>query len=153
MATSTSTTPGSASVEVSPRLLTSPSAILRNIRRMILPERVLGSAGAKWMTSGVAIGPISRRTHCTSSLAHRVALGLARIERDIGVDALPLNVVRETDDCRLGDFRMRDQRAFDFGGAHPVARDVDHVIDAAGDPVIAILVAAAAVPGEILCRG
>ncbi|GIX22534.1 MAG: hypothetical protein KatS3mg121_1317 [Gammaproteobacteria bacterium] len=26
---------------------------------MILPERVLGKAGAHWITSGVAIGPIS----------------------------------------------------------------------------------------------
>ncbi len=34
---------------------------------MILPERVFGSPGAHWITSGVAIGPISRRTHCFSS--------------------------------------------------------------------------------------
>jgi hypothetical protein len=31
-----------------------------------------------------------------------------------------------------------------------VAGDVDHVIDAAGDPVVAVLVAAAAVAGEVL---
>ena len=35
---------------------------------MILPERVLGRPGAHWMTSGVAIGPISLRTQLTSSL-------------------------------------------------------------------------------------
>ncbi len=34
---------------------------------MILPERVLGRPGANWITSGVAIGPISRRTHDTNS--------------------------------------------------------------------------------------
>src|SRR5688572_7455513 len=50
---------GSASVEVSPRFPTSFSAILRKIRRMILPLRVFGSAGANCSTSGVAIGPIS----------------------------------------------------------------------------------------------
>ena len=44
---------------------------------------------------------------------------------------------------------MADQRAFDFGGAHAVARDIDHIVDAARDPVIAVLVAAAAVSGEI----
>ena len=33
---------GSSSVEVSPRLAVSPSAILRKMRRIILPERVLG---------------------------------------------------------------------------------------------------------------
>ncbi len=45
---------------------------------------------------------------------------------------------------------MRDQRALDLGGAHAVAGDVDHVVDAAGDPVIAVGVAAAAVAGEVL---
>ena len=43
--TNESTTPGSASVEMSPRSEISPSAILRSTRRIILPERVLGSAG------------------------------------------------------------------------------------------------------------
>lgn len=41
-----STTEGSASVEVSPRLLRSFSAILRKILRIILPDRVLGNPGA-----------------------------------------------------------------------------------------------------------
>ncbi len=35
---------------------------------MILPERVLGRAGAHWITSGVAVGPISLRTCWISSL-------------------------------------------------------------------------------------
>jgi hypothetical protein len=42
-----STTDGSAKVEISPKLDTSPSAILRNIRRMIFPDRVFGKPGAK----------------------------------------------------------------------------------------------------------
>ena len=54
-----STTSGSARVEVSPMVSISSVAILRRIRRMILPERVFGSAGAQWMTSGMAIGPIT----------------------------------------------------------------------------------------------
>ena len=29
---------------------------------MILPERVLGSAGAQWISSGVATGPMTERT-------------------------------------------------------------------------------------------
>src|SRR5262249_41203580 len=66
--TRSSTTAGSASVDVSPRLPYSSSAILRRILRMILPERVLGRLGANWIRSGEAIGPISFRTHCTSSL-------------------------------------------------------------------------------------
>ena len=57
-----STRLGSASVEVSPRLPNSFSAILRRIRRMILPLRVFGRPGVKWMMSGLAMGPISLRT-------------------------------------------------------------------------------------------
>src|SRR6476646_6393159 len=62
------TTAGSGSVDISPSASTSFSAIFRKIRRMILPDRVLGRPGANWMTSGAAIGPISLRTHATSSL-------------------------------------------------------------------------------------
>src|SRR6185295_1910300 len=66
--TRSSTTAGSAKVEVSPRLEGSSSAILRRMRRMIFPERVFGRPGANWIRSGVAIGPISLRTQVTSSL-------------------------------------------------------------------------------------
>ena len=48
-ATRSVTTAGSASVDVSPRCSCSLAAILRRIRRMIFPERVLGSPGAHWM--------------------------------------------------------------------------------------------------------
>ena len=41
-----STTLGSARVEVSPRLPNSLSAILRRMRRMIFPDRVFGRPGA-----------------------------------------------------------------------------------------------------------
>ena len=43
--TRSSTTAGSAKVEVSPKLSCSLAAILRRMRRMIFPERVLGSPG------------------------------------------------------------------------------------------------------------
>ncbi len=36
---------------------------------MILPLRVLGRPGAHWITSGVAIGPISVRTCLISSFS------------------------------------------------------------------------------------
>src|SRR5690606_8552140 len=42
--------------------------------------------------------------------------------------------------------------ALDLGGAQTVAGDVQHVVDAAGDPVVAIRVAPGAVAGEILAR-
>mmetsp|Transcript_2388 Transcript_2388/g.3152 ORF Transcript_2388/g.3152 Transcript_2388/m.3152 type:complete len:297 (+) Transcript_2388:1357-2247(+) len=45
---------------------------------------------------------------------------------------------------------MGHQCAFDLGCAHAVTRDVDHVINTAGDPIITILIAAAAVTGEVI---
>jgi ferredoxin--NADP+ reductase len=60
--------PDRPAVEVSPSCSGAFSAILRRMRRMILPERVFGRPGAHWMKSGEAIGPISLRTQATSSL-------------------------------------------------------------------------------------
>ena len=44
---------------------------------------------------------------------------------------------------------MRHQSALDLGGAEPMAGDVDDVVDATGDPVIAVGVAPAAIAGEV----
>src|SRR3546814_18035109 len=78
--------------------------------------------------------------------------GDADVERHISINALTLDVVGEADHRGLGDQRVEHQRAFDLGGAHAVARDVDDVIDAAGYPVIAIRVAPAAVARAIITR-
>ena len=82
-------------------------------------------------------------------LAQRVVASLAGHQRDIGVDALALDGVRIADDGGLRHLVVGDQRRFDLGRAHAVAGDVDDVVDAAGDPVVAVLVAAAAVAGEV----
>ena len=119
---------------------------------MILPERVFGRPGDHWMRSGVAMGPISLRTQRDQLLAQLLGRLLAGLQRDVGVDALALDVVREADDRRLGDLRVGDQGALDLGRAQAVAGDVEHVVDAAGDPVVAVLVAAAAVAGEVEAR-
>ncbi|MNM79754.1 hypothetical protein D3C81_916990 [compost metagenome] len=60
--------------------------------------------------------------------------------------------MREADHGCFGHLRVRNQRAFHFGRTDAVAGDVDHVIDAASDPVIAIFIATAAVTGEIAAR-
>ena len=41
----------------------------------------------------------------------------------------------------------------DLGGADAVAGDVDHVVDAARDPVVAVLVTPARVPRHVLVTG
>ena len=119
---------------------------------MILPERVLGRPGANCTISGEAIGPISLPHPGDEILAQLVARLMAVDQGDIGENALALDVVREADDGGLGHAFMRDERAFDLGRAHAMAGNVDHIIDAAGDPIIAVRIAAAAITGEIFAR-
>ena len=126
------------------------SAILRRMRRMILPERVLGRPGAHWITSGVAIGADLLAHPGDQFLAQFFGRLHAGLERHVGVDALALDVVRDSRPRRLRRPSVADQGAFDFGGADAMAGDVDHVVDAAGDPVVAVGIAAAAVAGEVL---
>ena len=57
--------------------------------------------------------------------------------------------MRIADHRGLGDLRMRDKRALDFGGAEAVASDIDDIVDAAGDPVEAVGVAPRSVTGEV----
>ena len=45
---------------------------------------------------------------------------------------------------------MQHQSRFDLGGAQPVPGDVQHVVHPAGDPPVAVLVAARAVAGEVI---
>src|SRR5438270_2879096 len=85
-------------------------------------------------------------------LAEIVAAFFASVQGDEGVNRLALDVVRVCDDRGLRDFRVGDERAFDLGGADTMTRDVDHVVDAAGDPIITVLVAPAAVAGEVKAR-
>ena len=101
------------------------------------------------MTSGAAIGPISLRTHATSSFRNSAGRFDAGHQGDIGVDALSLDVVRKANDRGFRHLLMRNERAFDLGRPHPVARHIDHVVDAAGDPIISIRIATTAIAGEI----
>ena len=60
--------------------------------------------------------------------------------------------MREADDRRLGDRLVGDERALDLGGAQPVSRDVDDVVDPAEQPEVAVVVHARAVTGEVAPR-
>ena len=57
--------------------------------------------------------------------------------------------MRAADDGGLGHRIVRDQGALDLRRAQPVSRHVQYVVDAAGDPVVAVPVAPAAVTGEV----
>ncbi len=82
--------------------------------------------------------------------AQRVAWRAVGLQGDIGVDTLALDVVRESDHRGLGHPLMAHQGALDLRRAQPMAGDIDDVVHPAGDPVVPVLVAPAAIAGEIL---
>src|SRR5690606_23478483 len=79
-----------------------------------------------------------------------VGRGFACHQGDVAINALPLDVVREPDNSRLRYLRMGNQRAFHFGSAEAVTGDVEYVVHATGDPIVAIFVATAAVASEVI---
>ena len=60
--------------------------------------------------------------------------------------------MRIADNRGLGHFWMCHQGRFNFGCSHPVAGYIQHIINTAGDPKIAILITAGTVTGEIATR-
>ena len=71
------------------------------------------------------------------------------VERDIAINALPLNIMREPNDSRLSNQFVEYQGAFNLRRAHAMPRNIDDIVDPAGNPVIAVVVATAAVASEI----
>ncbi len=71
------------------------------------------------------------------------------LEGNKGVDGLAGEFVVDADDGGFGDEGGFDEGGFDLGGREAVARDVDDVVDAAADPVVAFVVAGGAVAGEL----
>src|SRR5207247_2185583 len=63
-------------------------------------------------------------------------------------DAFAFDLVRPTYYGGLGDFVVMNQSTLHFHRAQPMAGDVEHVIDAAHDPEIAVLV----LPGAVRCE-
>ena len=115
----------------------------RSSRRMILPERVFGRSAVNRMSSGRAIAPIFFATCSFSSSASAVDAVDAFLQRDERGDRLALDLVRAADDRGLGDRRVIDERALDLHRADAVAGDVEHVVDAAEQPEVAVGVALA----------
>ena len=76
--------------------------------------------------------------------------GLGVFDGDEHGDRLALELVRPADRGRLGHGGMGDKGRLDLDRRKPVARDVEHVVDAAHDPVVAVAVAACVVAGEVL---
>src|SRR5437762_3382851 len=77
---------------------------------------------------------------------------LTSLQDDVRDQGLALHRMRLADDGGLGDLLVAHQGGLDLHRPDPVARDVDHVIDAAHEPEEPVLVHPRAVPGEVLAR-
>ena len=74
------------------------------------------------------------------------------VERDKGIDALALDIVRVSDHGRLGHVLVGDEGALHLGGPDAVSRDVDHIVYSPHEPVVAFLVDPGAVSREVRAR-
>ena len=98
------------------------------------------------------MAPIFLATCSLSSSASSSVPVDAFLHGDERGDRLALDLVRAADDGGLGHARMIDQRALDFHRADAVPGDVQHVVDAAEQPEVAVVVALGAVAGEVDVR-
>ena len=129
----------------------SPSAILRMVPRRILPERVLGS---RFTTHGLLVaGDGADRVphHLGELFPDLFAVAVrARLEHHEPEGQLALELVVHADDRALGDVLVRGDDLFHLARGEPVAGDVDHVVHAAHDVDVAVLVDVPAVAREVV---
>src|SRR5580700_1423914 len=71
------------------------------------------------------------------------------LERDVHLDRPAADVVDDRDRRRLGDLADGQRRGLELLGSEPVPGHVDHVVDAAEDPEIAVGRLEGAVSGEV----
>jgi hypothetical protein len=86
---------------------------------------------------------------CSRRSSLQLLVADALLHRDERGDRLALHLVRAADDGGLRDRRVVDQRALHFHRADAVAGHVQHVVDAAEDPEVAVVVALRAVAREV----
>src|SRR5690606_38907699 len=87
--------------------------------------------------------------NCRSFFAFRYRT----LEHNEGNHGFTCRGIRAPHDSSLRYQLMRDQGRFDLHGSQAVARHVQHVVDAAHDPDIAIFVALGTVPRKVIALG
>jgi len=156
-------------VDVSPNWSSSPAKIFRMMRRMILPDLVLGRSGTTKMAFGAANGPIDLRTCVTKSFFTWSDDSTPSLSATKAFTAWPVNsslmpttaasptwsaqVVSNGGVNTIGASRSHtvlDERCLNFCSGQSVARDVDDIVDAASDPVVAFVVTSCTVSSELV---
>ena len=95
-----------------------------------------------------------RLATCSRISLHELVGALeVALQRHEGADRLAGVLVGLADDRALGDLGVRDDGRLDLCGGHAVPGDVEHVVHAAHDPEVAVLVAAGGVAHEVRVAG
>ena len=114
------------------------------------------SAAGFWQRFGEAhFVRFRNRTDLCADVIAKQLLQLRRqfysaLNGDESDHSLTFQLVRSSNHRRLGHIRVTNERALDFRGPKPVPGDVQHVIDAADDPKVAVFIATGAVAGKIV---
>ena len=127
---------GSAKVEVSPTWSISLQTILRRMRRIILPDRVMGSVGATMIKSGEANLPIDANVLFELSDKLRCFF-LSVYQHDKSRNRLSFDIVRFANHTGLRHIGMRHQCGFHFRRADTMAGYVEYVIVCKKNPNMA----------------
>ena len=85
----------------------------------------------------------------TEFFAQNGVVPLAFFQGDEGADGLAGDLMRLANDGGFGNSRMMDERRFNFHGAEAMTADIHDIVDAAENPMIAIIIAAGGVAREI----
>lgn len=151
-------------VVMSPSWSSSPAKILRMMRRMILPDRVLGRSGTTNIAFGAAKGPIDLRTcriksFLTWSVASVPSLSAtnALTAWPVSSSLMPTTAASATESVSVSVHSplgsavptVLDERSLNLSSRQPVAGDVHNVVDTASDPVVTLVVAASTVSSEL----
>ena len=105
---------------------------------MILPERVLGMSGTMWMRLGAGDFADHGFDGGSDFFLHSFAWKNAGLQRNVNFRHAAFDVVDNRNNGGFGDFGRRKAGGFEFLGAQAMAGDVDDIVDAAEDAVVAI---------------
>jgi hypothetical protein len=115
-----------------------------------LPASCLGQVWDDIDCLGRGEGPDALAHLRDELLAQSVTGIVALLQGDKGRDGLARQLIGYTDDSGLANRMMLDQGCFDLGSGQAMTADINYIINAATDPVEALVITSSAVTGELI---
>lgn len=149
---------------MSPSWSSSPAKILRMMRRIILPDRVLGRSGTTNIAFGAAKGPIDLRTCRIRSFLIWSLDSLPSFRATKALTAwpvssslIPTTAASATESVTIsmgvrsscGKRTVLDEGCLNLSSRQSVSGDVHDIIDTTADPVVTLVVTTSTVSSEL----